>query len=85
MKINYYARDLARIKQQKGTRSRIYALSPGGTINGYRIYGEKHCMNISVPKGNKYAFGLPEADQYGNESLVLVTAEHVNPALFGRE
>ena len=84
MDIVRYSRGLARM-QFKGHRSKIRVLSQGSKINGYRIYARKHCVEITVPKGSKYAFGLPEGDYFGHESLVLVTAEHVNPALFGRE
>lgn len=84
MRITRYTTELARM-QFKGPRSKIWVLNPNSKINGYRIYARKHCVEISVPKGDKYAFGLPEADYFGHEGLVLVTAKHVNPAIFGRE
>ena len=84
MEIIRYNRGLARMRY-KGHRHKIRVLAPESRINDYIIYAEKHCMGISVPKGDKYAFGLLEGDFFGHEDLVLVTAKHVNPALFGRE
>lgn len=68
-----------------GKRHSLYYFSTHSTIDGYRIYAEKHCVFVSIPKGHELAFGLREGEVFGHECLVVVTAKNVNPALFGRE
>jgi len=84
IKVCRYNQGLAKAKF-KGRRFRLYCLSSGSTLHGLRMFAEKNCVYISVPKGHTLAFGLPEADFFGHEVLVLTFAPQVNPVYFGRE
>ena len=55
------------------------------TINGYRIYSEKHCIMVTLPADHKQAFGLHEGKFFGTETLILTECAELNPALMGRE